>query len=272
MVLAYRPSSKIPLYETVAGDRESAEADISMEAVPAGREPERESPVPGGSAPGDPAPAEQAHGEHAHGGRRGDTRARIQQVALELFAEQGYERTSLREIAERLGVTKAALYYHFKSKEDIVRSFTEDYFSRLDALIAWGRNQPPSAQTGREVIERYITILMDGSEVFLFLERNQAFVRSADGGKHRFEQFRPRLNALVEIIAGPDAPPRARIRAASAIFAASSGCMFFMHETLTAERAAASADEGVPGLPDREKLRKIILEMADDLTRDLGLA
>ena len=73
--------------------------------------------------------------EHAHAGRRGDTRARIQQVALKLFAEQGYERTSLREIAERLGVTKAALYYHFKSKEDIVRSFTEDYFARLDALI-----------------------------------------------------------------------------------------------------------------------------------------
>ena len=76
--------------------------------------------------------------ENAAGGRRGDTRARIQQVALELFAEQGYERTSLREVAERLGVTKAALYYHFKSKEDIVRSFTEDYFARMDALIAWG--------------------------------------------------------------------------------------------------------------------------------------
>src|SRR5208283_2368424 len=73
-------------------------------------------------------------GENAPAARRGDTRARIRHVALELFAEQGYERTSLREIAERLGVTKAALYYHFKSKEDIVRSFTEDHFARLDAL------------------------------------------------------------------------------------------------------------------------------------------
>jgi len=49
-----------------------------------------------------------------------DTRTRIQAVALELFTEQGYDATSLREIAERLGVTKAALYYHFKSKEEIV--------------------------------------------------------------------------------------------------------------------------------------------------------
>ena len=149
-----------------------------------------------------------AHGDSAPGGRRGDTRARIQQVALELFAEQGYERTSLREIAERLGVTKAALYYHFKSKEDIVRSFTEDYFARMDALIAWGKDQPPSASSGHELLDRYISVVMDGSEVFRFLERNQASLHGSEDGKRRFEQFRPRVNALIEIITGPDAPPR----------------------------------------------------------------
>jgi hypothetical protein len=123
------------------------------------------------------------------------------------------------------------------------------------------------------VLERYISILMDGSEVFLFLQRNQAFLRSAeDSGKHRFEQFRPRLNALLDIIAGPDAPPRARIRAASAIFAAGSGCMFFMHEALTSEGSRDSGAREVPRLPDREELRKIMLEIADDLTHDLGAA
>jgi AcrR family transcriptional regulator len=50
----------------------------------------------------------------------GETRQRILDVALDLFVEQGYEKTSLREIAERVGVTKAALYYHFQSKEDII--------------------------------------------------------------------------------------------------------------------------------------------------------
>ena len=205
------------------------------------------------------------------GRRRGDTRARIQRVALELFAEQGYERTSLREIAGRLGVTKAALYYHFKSKEDIVRSFTEDHFCRLDALIAWGKDQPPTARTGREILERYITILFDGSEVFLFLERNQASLSSSDGGKHRFEQFRPRLNALVEIITGPDAPPRSRIRAAAAIFAASAACMFFMRETLEPTSADASSPPQAQRLPDRDELREILLELTDDLTRDASV-
>jgi AcrR family transcriptional regulator len=193
------------------------------------------------------------------GGRRGDTRARIQQIALELFAEQGYERTSLREIAERLGVTKAALYYHFKSKEDIVRSFTEDYFERLDTLIEWGQSQPSSARTGHELLERYIAIVMAGTEVFRFLERNQATLRSsdgADGSKHRFAQFRPRLNILAEIITGPGASPRSRIRATTALFAASAACMFF-------------TEDDQPQGPDRDELRKIVLEIADDLAHDV---
>lgn len=204
-----------------------------------------------------------------HTQRRTDTRQRIQDVALELFAEQGYEKTSLREIAERLEVTKAALYYHFKSKEDIVHSFTEDHFARLDALIAWGREQPRTPNTGHEVLDRYITILLDGSEVFLLLERNQASLGSSGGGKHRFEQFRPRLNALVEVVTGPGARPRSRVRAVAAIFAASASCMFFMQET--PEPGAAPASEpGSPRLPDREELRKIVLELSDDLIRDAG--
>ena len=183
------------------------------------------------------------------GGRRGDTRARIQRVALELFAEQGYERTSLREIAERLGVTKAALYYHFKSKEDIVRSFSEDHFARLDALIAWAKEQPPGPATGREILDRYVTVLNDGSDVFRFLEQNQATLHSHESGKHRFEQFRPRLDALVELIAGRDASTRAKVRTAVAFFSTSACFIYF---------------RGKDDL-DPSELRKIVLEIADDL-------
>ena len=88
---------------------------------------------------------------------RSDTRARIQEVAVALFAEQGYEKTSLREIAERLDVTKAALYYHFKSKEDIVRSIVEDYYGQIDALLAWARTPPDAAGTRSERLSTAVT-------------------------------------------------------------------------------------------------------------------
>jgi AcrR family transcriptional regulator len=53
---------------------------------------------------------------------RSDTRQRIQEVARELFLQQGVQRTSLQDIADRLGITKPALYYHFPSREELVRS------------------------------------------------------------------------------------------------------------------------------------------------------
>jgi len=53
---------------------------------------------------------------------RSDTRERIQEVARELFLQRGVQRTSLQDIADKLGITKPALYYHFASREDLVRS------------------------------------------------------------------------------------------------------------------------------------------------------
>ena len=50
---------------------------------------------------------------------KASTRERILDIALELFVDQGYEKTSLRDIAERLGTTKAALYYHFENKDQL---------------------------------------------------------------------------------------------------------------------------------------------------------
>jgi AcrR family transcriptional regulator len=179
---------------------------------------------------------------------RTDTRSRVQQVALELFAEQGYEKTSLREIAERLGVTKAALYYHFKSKEDIVHSFTDDYFREFDALVAWATDQPRSEATRREVLERYIGIVLAGHEVFRFLEQNRASVETMHAGKDRLAYFRDRLDDLVGVLVGPDAPLRDRVRATTAVLAVGATCRFFLQQ----------AD-------DRDKLRAIVLELATDL-------
>ncbi len=64
-----------------------------------------------------------------------DTRERILAVASELFIEQGYDGTSLREIAERLDVTKAALYYHFQSKEQILAELLAPAETLLSELV-----------------------------------------------------------------------------------------------------------------------------------------
>jgi AcrR family transcriptional regulator len=165
--------------------------------------------------------------ESADAPSRGNTRSRIQSVAVELFGEQGYEKTSLREIAERLGVTKAALYYHYKSKEDIVHSLVDDYFGQVDALVAWGRQQPSTAQVRGELLARYLDIVIDGHEVYRMLHQNQAALGSLTSIKQRGELFRERMNSLIELFAGPDATLHDRVRAAMATSGLSIGWMVF---------------------------------------------
>ena len=72
---------------------------------------------------------------------------------MDLFISQGYDKVSLREIAEPLGITKAALYYHFSSKEEIMKTLVQPMYDAvaqageaMDELRdrgAWARNIPP---------------------------------------------------------------------------------------------------------------------------------
>jgi AcrR family transcriptional regulator len=181
---------------------------------------------------------------------RGDTRSRLRQLALEMFAEQGYEKTSLREIAERLGVTKAALYYYFKSKEDIVRSLVEDYMAQIDDLIAWGKDQHRDAATRAEIVSRYLGIVADGTAVFRLLHQNQAAVTSLAAAKERGELFRERIDALVDLLTEPGAPVAAQVRAASCLMTVSFCCMHYQDRvTDPAELRAAVLDVAL-GLAD----------------------
>jgi len=65
-----------------------------------------------------------------------DTRARILAVALELISERGFAGTSIRDLAERLDLTTAAMYYHFSSKDALLDALVEPLIDGLTDLIA----------------------------------------------------------------------------------------------------------------------------------------
>ncbi|MEU6406903.1 helix-turn-helix domain-containing protein [Streptomyces sp. NPDC046985] len=176
--------------------------------------------------------------------RRGDTRQRIQDVALELFAEQGYEKTSLREIAERLDVTKAALYYHFRTKEEIVFSLFEDLTQPIEDLIEWGRAQPHTLETKQEIVRRYGEALDGALPLFRFMQENQATVREMRIG----DSFKERMHSLRDIIIDPDASLTDQMRCISALSTLHAG-MFLMQDL-----------EG-----DQDMKRKAVMEVAIDL-------
>lgn len=59
----------------------------------------------------------------------------IREVARELFQSQGYKATSMQEIADRVGISKGAVYLHYRSKEALLLAIVEDIDSRLVARM-----------------------------------------------------------------------------------------------------------------------------------------
>jgi AcrR family transcriptional regulator len=131
--------------------------------------------------------------------RRTNTREQIRTVALEMFAERGYDGTSLREIAEQLGVTKAAVYYHFKTKEDILVSLLEDFLGAVDEVVDWGEQQPPGAATRRGVVERYAEMLSGRpSKLARFMQEGQSAIRERAAGLDLRRRYTRMFPLLVE--------------------------------------------------------------------------
>ena len=170
-----------------------------------------------------------------------DTRTRIQEIALKLFTEQGYEATSLREIAEALGVTKAALYYHFKTKDDIIASLAEDRVRAIEELVTWARSQPRTDETREELIRRYAHDLYRGRhrEVMRFFERNQTSLKNHP----TMEKTRERMFELVAFLVDPEDPLPAQLRHSMALFALHASLFMLRDESISDEERQAAALE-----------------------------
>lgn len=64
------------------------------------------------------------------------TRARILANALSLFAKKGYDHTTFNDIAERLKMTKGAVYWHFESKQALLRAIIDEMLVKFGDLIS----------------------------------------------------------------------------------------------------------------------------------------
>jgi len=138
---------------------------------------------------------------------------KILQVALELFNERGYEGTSMRHIAERLGVTTAALYYHFRSKDDILISLVRPILERTDRLLSGSRSAVSSTDARRALLGAYMDLLLDCRDLYRFLGRDVGALNRQAIGTRVDEQERK----LRVLLVGSQARAKAHIRATAAL-------------------------------------------------------
>jgi AcrR family transcriptional regulator len=85
-----------------------------------------------------------------------ETRALVQETALRLFTEQGYEATSLRQIADEVGINKASLYYYFDSKQAILEAVFGTRGDEAGQLISWLAEQPRTPALVEAAVMRWV--------------------------------------------------------------------------------------------------------------------
>lgn len=137
-----------------------------------------------------------------------NTRERIQAVARDLFAEHGLRNTSLQDIAAQLEITKPALYYHFSSREDLVRSIVQPMADDLEAFLATN-----DSRDTRQLLEDYFDVLWSHRVVMGIIVRDLATMGQFELGEWMIEWRRK----LIALLAGPKPSGGQMIRATVAV-------------------------------------------------------
>ena len=194
--------------------------------------------------------------QRARGGRpRGSTRERILDIALELFNEQGYDKTSLREIAERLQVTKAALYYHFERKEDILlqlhlrlHALGREVLDKLGNLDA----AADKTRAWAELLDQFIDQIVANRDLFLLHQRNHNAFQELEHSEHHHAEHEDLEARMRRFLADPSIPLAKRVRMACS-FGAVGGALIGTGDVFgeaTPEEIAALVRDAVHDLLD----------------------
>ena len=144
------------------------------------------------------------------------TKERILDVALELFVDQGFDGTSVRQIAERVGTTKAALYYYFASKDEILMALHMRLHELGHELTGPIDDGPVTLEAWNDVLVGLMEQIAANRALFFLHLRNQAAFEKLhrdDDHEAAHDDLQTRLRA---ILADPRVPLRDRVRMAGA--------------------------------------------------------
>jgi AcrR family transcriptional regulator len=219
-----------------------AQADTSLAAAstPPGTDPpastrpgagqpgaDRPASTPPAGAPAgtDPPGADSPGGDRGNGDQAGaSTREKILEVALDLFTDQGFDGTSMREIAERLDITKPSIYYHFASKEEILMVLHMRMHEFAKAALANPAGQTVTLQAWGSMLDELPGQVVAQRKLFLMHERNQAALKKLHRKDHD-DEHDDIQQWLQRALADPSLPLRDRVRMACSLGAVLGGLL-----------------------------------------------
>ncbi|WP_159080664.1 TetR family transcriptional regulator [Nocardia suismassiliense] len=154
------------------------------------------------------------------------TPERILGAARGLFAARGYRATPMQAIADEVGITKAALYYHFDAKDAILHQLTVPLLDELDAVLAAAESAASVEDVRWRAIEGYVDVHLRHRHTLTMLVRDMTLLVQAPIA----DRFRAAIALANELVAGPGSGLEERVRAAQVVAGLADPVVLFRDE------------------------------------------
>ena len=135
---------------------------------------------------------------------------RIASLALARFRVSGFVGTSIADLAGVLGVSKAAIYYHYRSKDTLLHRLIDPLLDAIDACI---HDHTTPTRTPRQLLGAYLSVLTSHREVVPLVATDVAVLNHPTIGP----RLRAQNHQLQSLLTGPDTSVSARLRAEAAL-------------------------------------------------------
>jgi AcrR family transcriptional regulator len=137
-------------------------------------------------------------------------------AALELFARHGVGGTSLQMIADEIGVTKAAVYYQYRTKDEIVLAAAEAELARFEAIVEVAESQRSAKGARDALVTGFVDMAIDNRRTMGSSILTDPVIV---GFFADHQEFRDVMHRVRRLLFGNDAGSEARVRAAMLIAA-----------------------------------------------------
>ncbi len=127
-------------------------------------------------------------------------RAQILATAKSLFIQQGYHGLAMQRISDALGVTKAALYYHFKDKEELFLAVLTDYLDEMETALDQIMAKPATCREKTEDFMEYVLVQPAEQRAIIRLASQEMSQLSAPARKTFERVYRKKFIGKVEAI------------------------------------------------------------------------
>jgi AcrR family transcriptional regulator len=181
--------------------------------------------------------------EREANGQKVTARERVLDAARDLFAEHGVSGTSLQMIADHLGVTKAAVYHQFHTKDQIVLALVERPMQLMVVVLLEAEAEETRQAQLDVLLAGLVDLVLANPEEVSLIQRDPEVVRVLQ----THDVFHDIAARLDHLLAGPHPDPASRI--ASALFGA--GLLLMGHHPLLSDMSPDTMREELPRIGRR---------------------